>query len=166
MKIFISDTNIFIDLISIDLLDAFLELPIEIQTNDFVLNELSEDKKALVESKIEKNKILLNEADEKEIDEIKILHAAQKGLSFQDMSVFFHARKNKTSILTGDKKLKMFAKQKNIECRGILWILDEIEKTKLISKPILAKKLAKLITINSWLPKSECEQRINEWKNA
>jgi hypothetical protein len=59
MKICISDTNIFIDLLSIDLLDAFLELPYEIQTTDFVLLELHNEQLATVESKIKENKIIL-----------------------------------------------------------------------------------------------------------
>lgn len=37
----VSDTNIFIDLWKIDLLDAFFQLPVEIHTTDFVINELT-----------------------------------------------------------------------------------------------------------------------------
>ena len=38
----VNDTNIFIDLLSIDLLDEFFLLPLSIHTNDFIINELTE----------------------------------------------------------------------------------------------------------------------------
>ena len=41
--IVVNDTNIFIDLMSVDLLDDFFRLPIEIHTTDFVLNELTDE---------------------------------------------------------------------------------------------------------------------------
>lgn len=40
--IVVNDTNIFIDLISVDLLDEFFSLPIDIHTTDFVINELTQ----------------------------------------------------------------------------------------------------------------------------
>lgn len=39
-KIAVSDTNIFIDLISVNLLDGFFGLPWEIHTTDMVIDEL------------------------------------------------------------------------------------------------------------------------------
>ena len=40
--IVVNDTNIFIDLWAIDLLDEFLLLPLSIHTNDFIINEVTE----------------------------------------------------------------------------------------------------------------------------
>lgn len=40
MKIAISDANIFIDLIAIDLIDQFFKLPLDLHTTDLVINEL------------------------------------------------------------------------------------------------------------------------------
>ena len=39
-KIVVSDTNIFIDLIKLDLLGDFFSLPWDIHTTDFVISEL------------------------------------------------------------------------------------------------------------------------------
>lgn len=39
-KIVVSDTNIFLDLISINLLDSFFLFPCDICTTDFVINEI------------------------------------------------------------------------------------------------------------------------------
>ena len=40
MEIVISDTNIFIDLWNIGLLERFCELPLSIHTTDFIIGEL------------------------------------------------------------------------------------------------------------------------------
>ena len=40
MEIVISDTNIFIDLWNIGLLERFCELPVSIHTTDFIIGEL------------------------------------------------------------------------------------------------------------------------------
>lgn len=39
-KIVVSDTNIFIDLISVNLLDGFFSLPWEVHTTDMIMKEL------------------------------------------------------------------------------------------------------------------------------
>ena len=41
--IVVNDTNVLIDLYSIDLLEAFFRLPLQVHTTDFVLNELVKD---------------------------------------------------------------------------------------------------------------------------
>ena len=43
MEIVVNDSNIFIDLHSIRLLDQFFELPITVHTVDFVINELTDE---------------------------------------------------------------------------------------------------------------------------
>ena len=56
--IVVNDTNIFIDLISVDLLDEFFSLPIDIHTTDFVVHELTEPlQQKKVESYIRQNKL-------------------------------------------------------------------------------------------------------------
>lgn len=56
--IVVNDTNIFIDLISVDLLDEFFSLPIDIHTTDFVVHELIEPfQQEKVVSYIQQNKL-------------------------------------------------------------------------------------------------------------
>lgn len=43
-KIVVNDTNIFLDLISVDLLDGFFSLPFEFHTTDFVIGEIIKPK--------------------------------------------------------------------------------------------------------------------------
>lgn len=50
-KIVVSDINIFIDLISVNLLDGFFSLPWEIHTTDMIMKELKDsNQKAVVDA--------------------------------------------------------------------------------------------------------------------
>ena len=56
--IVVSDTNIFIDLVKLDLLGDFFSLPWEVHTTDFVINELSDpDQNAAVSAFIKRNRL-------------------------------------------------------------------------------------------------------------
>ncbi len=164
MKVVISDTNIFIDLLSVDLLDAFLELPIEVQTTDFVLMELNHEQLSIIESKIELNIIKVNSADENELEEITHLQRSKPNLSIEDFSVFYFAKKNDAVILTGDKAFRTFVEKKKMDVKGVLWVFDEIEKNAMIKSRELAESLEKLTRINPRLPKEECKKRITSWR--
>lgn len=164
MKVVISDTNIFIDLLKIDLIDAFLQLPYEIQTTDFVLLEMNSEQASEIQKKIDNNRIMVNSANEKELDDINNLLKTKPTLSLEDMSVFYFAKMNNAIILTGDKTFRTFAEKKKMEVKGILWIFDEIEKGIIKERNVLAERLEKLTIINSRLPKDECGKRIKRWK--
>ena len=58
MDIVVNDTNIFLDLISIGLLDASFELPIKFHTVDYVIEEIiNEEQNAEVAALIKEGKL-------------------------------------------------------------------------------------------------------------
>ena len=68
MDIVVNDTNIFLDLISIGLLDASFELPIKFHTVDYVIEEIiNEEQNAEVAALIKEGKLYVKEFDETEI---------------------------------------------------------------------------------------------------
>lgn len=55
MEIVINDTNIFLDLYDIGLLDDFFQLPIRVHTVDFVINEITHpDQQKVIQQLISK----------------------------------------------------------------------------------------------------------------
>ena len=55
MEIVINDTNIFLDLYDIGLLDDFFQLPIRVHTVDFVINEITRpDQQKVIQQLISK----------------------------------------------------------------------------------------------------------------
>ena len=48
MEIVVNDTNIFIDLYSVGLIDDFFSLPIEVHTVDFIVNEIENEQQLML----------------------------------------------------------------------------------------------------------------------
>jgi len=165
MKIIISDTNIFIDLLNIELLDIFLKLEYEIHTTDFVIAELNDNQVKILGKSINENKILLDKANEDDLVEIIKLQHKKRTLSITDMSVYYFAKEQNAIILTGDKQFRNYAKDNKRDVRGILWVLDEILKQELLKEGILIEKLTKLIASNKRLPADDCKKRLMKWKD-
>lgn len=167
MDIIVNDTNIFIDLQSVGLLDELCRLPYEIHTVDFVIAEIKDQEQAdAIKSFIDRGLIKVHSFSNIEVGDIAIEYSSVSGnLSFTDISVCYYAQKGFYKLITGDRRLRNYAENKDIEVHGILFLFDEMIVNDIISPEIGAIKLNNLISINIRLPKSEVELRINEWSS-
>lgn len=164
-RIVISDANIFIDLMSIDLLSEFFELPCEIMTTDFVLAEIKiHEQLARLQSFVESRKLSVVSFSYDDVSKISTLQ--EKGannVSMADCSVWYCAKKNDGRLLTGDAKLRRVAEEDGICVSGILFIFDCLIEYDVLCKRICADKLNSLQKINERLPDKECKKRIAKW---
>lgn len=163
MKLLINDANILIDIIKCDLKDPFLSLSFELKTTDFVFNELSiEQQKALKSRKL--HVITTNELDDlKAINQLKSQH---KGVSFEDCSVWYYARKLNGIMVTGDGNLRKKVTATGLEVRGILFLIEEMKHQKLLTTKQAIHKLETLMKLNPRLPVNEIEKRIKAWEQG
>lgn len=166
-KIVVNDTNVFIDLLDVGLLDKFFLLPWEIHTTDFVMLELlREGQKETVEAYKNEGKLNVADFDFDELMEINRLHELFKentNVSLTDCSVWYYAKQNNYTLLTGDRKLRNSAVNEGVEVRGIIHVFDELVETGTIPSDIAAAKLALLKEINPRLPQAEIEKRLKMW---
>ena len=107
MKIIINDANILIDLVKLELIDVFSELNFDLHTTDFVYEEIYDDQKRVISNlnKREKLKIIETSSNEDFLG-INNLLQNSKGLSFEDCSVWYYAKKLSGILLTGDNQLR------------------------------------------------------------
>lgn len=168
MEIIVNDTNIFIDLHSIGLLSALCDLPYDVRTVDFVVNEIKDQAQAeSLATLVGEGKIKIESFNIDELAEIIEEHSAISGnLSVPDCSVCYYARKHSATLLTGDRQLRRYAEDNNVTVRGVLFIFDELVAQNIIGAGIAAQKLRELTNINVRLPKSEIEKRIKKWSNT
>lgn len=168
MEIIVNDTNIFIDLHSIGLLDALCQLPYDVRTVDFVIDEITDSSQAAALSVlITDGKIRVESFNADELQEIIEEHSNVPGnISITDCSVCYYARKNSATMLTGDRQLRKYAEASKVVVRGILFIFDELVANTVLTPIEAATKLRELLTINSRLPKSEIEKRITNWSKS
>lgn len=168
MEIIVNDTNIFIDLHSIGLLRALCDLPYDVRTVDFVVNEIKDPTQfEYLTALVTEGKIKVETFNIEELAEIIAEHSIVPGnLSIPDCSVCYYARKHSATLLTGDRQLRKYAENSNVAVRGVLFIFDELVARNIIESGIAAQKLRELTNINVRLPKSEIEKRIKKWSNA
>jgi predicted nucleic acid-binding protein len=168
MKILVNDTNIFIDLHSVGLLEEMCRLPYEIHTVDFVVAEIADaDQRRIFDELVARGEISVDGFTADEVIEIVEEHSSVSGnLSIPDCSVCYFARKHNVPMLTGDRRLRRYAEEQSIEVHGILFIFDELVRHDIISTSMAADRLEELFAINARLPKAEIRERINRWKSV
>lgn len=166
MKIIVNDTNIFIDLHSVGLLEELCKLPYEIHTIDFVAAEIADEEQYLAFNRlVSEGKILVKSFSPEDVIEIVSEHSRVSGnLSIPDCSVCYYARKHHVPMLTGDRRLRRYAESQSIEVHGILFLFDEMVRYSVVSPSEAASKLEELLHINARLPKSEISARIILWR--
>ena len=167
MKILVNDTNIFIDLHSVGLLEEMCRLPYEIHTVDLVVAEIADaDQRRIFDELVARGEISVDGFTADEVIEIVEEHSSVSGnLSIPDCSVCYFARKHNVPMLTGDRRLRRYAEEQSIEVHGILFIFDELVRHDIISTSMAADRLEELFAIIARLPKAEIRDRINRWRN-
>ena len=166
MEIVVNDTNIFIDLISVGLLEEFFKLPFQIHTIDLVLAEIEDETQiAAIKPFITQKKLYVKKYSYKEITELSLFHETCQGnVSIVDCAVMQFAEKNNYTLLTGDKCLRKNATCSGIVVKGILFVFDCFVDNKILSPNEAAKKLIQLHNTNIRLPHREVCERIERWK--
>lgn len=165
LSIVITDANILIDLIKLDLSSVLFESEIfEFKTTDFVFEELYEEQKESLVSKIEANQLKILESNEADIVEIFEMKEKALSLSVEDCSVWYFAAKLEGIILTGDAQLRKHSGASGLEVHGVLYLFDQMLLNDLITCETAIHKLKGLYEINRWLPKREVEKRLKKWR--
>lgn len=166
MRIIINDTNIFIDLHSIGLLEEMCKLPYEIHTVDFVEAELTDlQQKESFDRMVSQGLIFVDKFSPIEVAEIVAEHATiSSNLSIPDCSVCYYARKHRVPMLTGDRRLRLYAERQSIEVHGVLFVFDELVRHDILSPCIAADRLEALQALNTRLPRSQIITRLEKWR--
>lgn len=167
-KIVVNDTNVFIDLYEVGLLEEFFSLPWEVHTTDFVMLELQREGQHETVARYKADKRLIVPVFEaKEMLEIGIMyqqHVNGTNLSLTDCSVWYYAKVNNYILLTGDRKLRSVSTYDGVEVHGVIYVFDSLVELEIISCQVAVEKLQQLYRINPRLPKEEIDKRINLWK--
>lgn len=160
MNLLINDANILIDIVKLDIVEAFLSLNFDLHTTDFVFAELNADQQESIRSG--RLKIIQTE-NQQDFDAIMNLVIAHKGLSFEDCSVWHYTQKLKGTLITGDGMLRKKVSNAGLDVKGIIFILEEIKNQNKLAVNVCIEKLKTLKVINDRLPMYEIDKRIENW---
>lgn len=161
-EIVVNDTNIFIDLCKLRLLDKLFALPFEVHTVDFVIAELTDiAQREEVLSYQSGGKLTIHSFTPEELIKIAELKDGTGGnVSFTDCAAWHYAKVNGYTLITGDGQLRRKALASDVVVKGILYLFEMFVEEDIIAPNDAATKLEKLMRINPRLPHSEIRSRI------
>jgi hypothetical protein len=163
MIIAVTDANIFIDLIQLDLIAYLFEIDYEVHVTREVIDQLNEDQFVRLDPFVQNKSLSVYDFSAAEIEAIHLADAP-RALEFADKTVVFLALRLEATVLTGDGPLRKFCILKGLPVKGILWLLDTFLATGQITRPIAYEKLKTLVGFNGRLPKEQCLERLDLWK--
>lgn len=124
------------------------------------------NKKKIIETLIQREKLIVKKFPQEEMQEIQKLNEATRKLSIQDCSVWYYAKKEKGTLLTGDKRLRREVEKDNIDVRGILFVFKLILKYQLVSATEAISAVKELSKINTRLPQDKIKDFIENIKRS
>jgi len=165
MKLIITDTNVFFDIISIGALPEFFSLEYKICTTVFVIEEIKRsDQREVIEVFIRAKEIYVIDFSAEEMEEIHEFQTRKNFKGITDKSVLWKSLQLKCPILTGDKKLRLEAEEQGIEVHGTIWVIRTLVSNELITKEQGIKLLESLKEVNSSLPFDAIERLLRLYK--
>ena len=169
-RVVVNDTNVFIDLYSIGLLEEFFSLPWEVHTTNLVMLELKRqwqnEEVSQYKTRGQLHIPLFSEQEVQIIGEMKINYEAATNVSLADCSVWYYARANNYILLTGDRKLRGISSLDGVEVHGILYVFKQLVAHGILTPHQAVDKLTLLYSINPRLPKAEFESLIRLWRGS
>ena len=141
MQVLVSDTSVIIDLERGDLIEPVFRLDYEFVVPDLLYEQ---------ELRPHGGERLLElglgtvELDEHGVDSALRQRKQVRSLSLPDVFAYTLARLNDWVLLTGDGPLRALAERTNVECHGVLWVLDELETADLVDASRLHDALSRI----------------------
>lgn len=159
MRLVVTDTNVFIDLMNVDALTAFFALAFEVHTTDFVVNELDLDQQELLLPFRGKGQLVVACFSVAEVKEFEMMRT-KVVIQFTDRSVVYLAMRFKGMILSGDKNLWKECKARKLDVHGSVWVIEQIWNKRLLPPVSCIERLENLKKTNARLPKDKIDALI------
>jgi hypothetical protein len=153
------DTCVCIDLFRGGCLPIVKNLGYELLVPDVLQLELKEPPwDSLLRSGI--NPISLSPV---EIAKIYSLRSQYPRPSINDLFSFAVAERENGLLITGDRNLRLAAEAEGIIVHGVLWLLDEMVRAKLLSNRQALSSMNEMLKFNSRFPSAEIQKRNRAW---
>lgn len=165
--IVVSDTNVFIDLISVGLQEQFFLLPAEIHTTDMVVFEVTrEGQTEIMTDLIDKGFLKVKTHTPEEMLPFFLAEHRKYNLSPADYSVLTYSKNNGYVLLTGDGKLRKAALSEGVEVHGSIYVISQMVEHHILSELQAAEILETLKNNNQRLPKGQLDFLIKKWRGS
>lgn len=152
--IVIQDACILFDLMDLGLIVPFFNLELTVMTTPQVIVEIvDDDQSSVTKEYIDSGKLRVD--GNGELTEIQEILSKNSGLSFADGSVLELAIRVDGAVLSSDLKLRNATTRSGLTVRGVLWVVEELHTSKLLSTNEALDKLSLYEKINDRAPRAE-----------
>jgi hypothetical protein len=158
-RLYISDSNIWIDFRNAGLLAELFALPLTLCCTDFVWHELND----LPRDVLRAHGLVVETLDTESIAQLFPLMAQHNNSSLADVSCYLLARATGRPLLTGDGRLRRQAQRDGMTVHGALWLLDALVLHAVVTPQRAAHGLTAMLAQGARLPSTECEVRLRRW---
>ena len=167
-RVAVSDTNIFIDLMSAGGLSAFFSLPWEIHTTAMIIGEFNEPEQLKeINTYISEGKLIIDEVHEEDLEKIEQQASGHSHrISRPDYSAYHICLLKGCMLLTGDRRLRLRAEENGVEVHGVIYIFEQIVSKGLMLPNEVMPLVENLFSNNRRLPKKELEKLRNKWSSS
>lgn len=159
-RVYVSDTNIWIDFRNAGLLDELFRLPFKLCCTDFVLNELQDFQHDV----LIRLGLLVETIEADEMGRLFEMVSAHNNSSLADVSCYLLSWKTGRPLLTGDGRLRRQASHDGLEVHGALWLLEQLLEHQIIEPSRAATSLDDMLSRGARLPHAECQSRLVAWR--
>ena len=122
--ILVSDTSVLIDLERCGFLEAIFALPHEFAVPDVLYHR---ELKGEWGERLVGLGLRVEEISSEGVEQALRYRSERQALSLVDSFALVLAKERKWLLLTGDGQLRELAGAENVECHGVLWLLDLME---------------------------------------
>lgn len=162
MIILVSDTSVLVDLRKGQLLEPTFSSGLTLAVPDMLYNAELANQNGPYLQKLGLGVLSLSGDELAKVQEI---NAQRKGLSLPDCSALVCATRPDFALLTSDGPLRAEAQWRKITLYGVLWLLDELERTYQVGCKVLLDGLSQLAALPSCrLPPNEIKVRLERWQ--
>lgn len=161
MKVLVTDTSVLVDLERGSLLEATFSLPVTLAVPDLLYaQELSNyNGPQLLDLGLQ-----VFELDGQGVEMADNYWKQVRTISLPDSFALVLAKTSGFILLTGDGALRNLAQREEVECHGVLWILDFLEREQVVAITNLYEGLNQIANHpRCRLPKPEVSLRLNRF---
>lgn len=159
--LFVSDSSVLIDLERGGLIEAAFQCGISMLVPDLLYeNELKESPGPY----LMRLGLGVTPLSPEELSAAQELQNSRPGLSLEDCFALICASRLNHHLLVGDGLLRKEATSRGVNCRGLLWLLDEMLASDKVPKSLLCEGLNRIAQHpRCRLPRTEVEARLKAW---